>query len=70
MSSSVCATEAEADAKYQHMRHVAASFLHETKAIHLERDLVDFLIKIDKGYQEQIEQLKLQLQAALLNPKE
>jgi hypothetical protein len=50
-------TEAMINIKVAHMRNVAARFLNETKAINLERDLVDFLINIDKHHQEEVERL-------------
>ena len=54
-------TELMADIRFRHMRNVAAAFLNETKAIHLERDLVDFLVKIDKQQQEEIRILNLRI---------
>ena len=52
-------TEAMINIKMSHMRDVAARFLNETKALNLERDLVDFLIRIDDHHQEEVERLNL-----------
>lgn len=51
-------TEAMINIRVQHMRDVTARFLNETKALHLERDLVDFLIQIDQRHQEEVKKLK------------
>ena len=52
-------TEAMINIKMSHMRDVAARFLNETKALHLERDLVDFLIRIDDHHRKEIDHLNL-----------
>lgn len=54
-----------ADIRYQHIRHIIAHFLNDTKALYLERDLVDFLARIDETHQEEVRVLKLQLKALL-----
>jgi len=41
----------------ERFRDVAASFLNETKALHLEGGLVDLLISIDNRYKAEIERL-------------
>ena len=55
-------TEAMIDIRMHHMRGVAARFLNETKALHLERDLVDFLIRIDNHHQEEVKKLNLSIE--------
>jgi hypothetical protein len=62
-------TEAMQNIRINNMRHIAARFLNETKALNLERDLVDFLINIDRHHQVEVEQLKLQLHMAILNQR-
>ena len=56
-------TEANAmqDVRLNHMRNVAANFLNETKALNLERDLTNILVKIDEQHQEQIRVLNLRM---------
>ena len=54
-------TEVMQDVRFNHMRHVAANFLNETKALNLERDLTDFLVKIDEQHQEQMRVLNLRM---------
>ena len=49
------------DVRFNHMRHVAANFLNETKALNLERDLTDFLVRIDEQHKEQIRVLNLRM---------
>ena len=65
------ATESEAleNVRFNHLRNVAGSFLNETKALYLERDLVDFLVRIDKEHQEKIKQLELQLHIAITHKR-
>ena len=60
-------TECMINVKMNHMRNVAASFLNETKALHLERDLVDFLIRIDARHEMEIEELKLIIKKISVN---
>lgn len=40
------------------IRHATMHFLNNTKALHLERDLTEFLIDIDRRHQEEVEELK------------
>ena len=49
------------DIRFNHFRHVAAGFLNETRAINLERDLVDFLVRLDKQHQEEVRFLNLRV---------
>ena len=57
------ATEVNAmqDVRFNRMRRVAANFLNETKALNLECDLTDFLVKIDEQHQEQMRVLNLRM---------
>ena len=54
-------TEAMQYVRFNHMRHIAAKFLNETKAANLERDLADLLVKIDEQHQEQMRVLNLRI---------
>ncbi len=54
---------AMADLKLNHTRNVAAKFLADTRAINLERDLVDLLMDIDSRYQEELSRLDMIIKA-------
>ena len=56
-------TEAMINIRVSQFRDIAGRFLNETKAIHLERDLVDFLIRIDDHHQREVEELNLMITA-------
>ena len=58
-------TQALADVKIYTMRNVAANFLNNTKALHLERDLVEFLLEIDLKHREEVDYLNKALASAL-----
>tara|TARA_R110002096_G_C14661910_1_gene728311 strand:+ start:9486 stop:9722 length:237 start_codon:yes stop_codon:yes gene_type:complete len=60
MTTNKTATETEAlmNERYVRIRHVTVRFLNNTKALHLERDLTEFLIDIDRRHQEEVEELK------------
>ncbi len=56
-------TEVVASIRLNHMRNIAARFLNDTKALHLERDLTDFLLNIDRHHQEEVQRLELIIKA-------
>lgn len=58
-------TQALADVRMNHMRNVAANFLNRTKALHIERDLVEFLLEIDLKHREEVDYLNKALASAL-----
>ena len=58
-------TQAMADVRVGTMRNVAANFLNNTKALHLERDLVEFLLEIDLRHREEVDYLNKALASAL-----
>lgn len=45
------------DRQYGRCRNVAVNFLHETKAIDLDTDLTELLIRIDNQHQQEPERL-------------
>lgn len=51
-------TKALEDQRLYVMRNVVGNFLYRTKALHLERDLVDFIMDIDRRHQEEIKGLQ------------
>ena len=51
--------------KVQDTRSIVRCFLNETPALHLERELVDLLMKIDGDYEAKLKALKLQLSIAI-----
>jgi hypothetical protein len=70
MSKSATEVKCQADLKLHQIRDVTCSFLARTKALNLERDLVYFLLEIDKQHEEQIKALTLRvelLSAAISN---
>ena len=50
-----------ADIRLNRIRDVVGNFLNQTKALYIERDLIDFLSKIDKEHQEEIRVLNLRI---------
>lgn len=49
------------DVRFNHVRHLAASFIRKVNAYHLERELVDFLMQIDRAHEEELRVLRLRL---------
>lgn len=43
--------------RYNHVRNAVGNFLNKTKAIHLERDMIDFLLNIDHHHREEVARL-------------
>lgn len=66
MSSNTTATDSNAmvNIKCSRMRDVAARFLNDTPALHLERELATLLMNIDAAHQIQVKQLELRLRIA------
>jgi hypothetical protein len=61
----ISATEAshQADLKLARIRRATCDFLDRTKALNLERDLIDFLLEIDKHHENQIKDLTQRMEA-------
>jgi hypothetical protein len=49
------------DIRLNRIRNVVGNFLYQTKALYIERDLIDFLSKIDKEHQEEVRVLNLRI---------
>jgi hypothetical protein len=62
MSKSAIEVKCQADLKLHQMKDVACAFLARTKALNLERDLVYFLLEVDKQHEEQIKDLILRVE--------
>jgi hypothetical protein len=63
MSKSATEVSYQADLKLHRMRDVACGFLARTQALNLERDLVDFLLEIDRQHESQIKDLTQRMES-------
>jgi len=54
-----------ADVKEQRMRDVVSTFLAKTPTLHLERELVKFLLDIDRQHSQKLSTLERQLHSIL-----
>jgi hypothetical protein len=63
MSKSATEVSYQADLKLIRIRRAACDFLDRTKALNLERDLVDFLLEIDRQHENQIKDVTQRMEA-------